>query len=79
MRNFFGSLRGTLRLIGQAFRYKLIVGASTVKLIQVVLQLTRHQPWTPDQSEAAGLLIDVVVGLAILHATGQAHESNPGQ
>lgn len=68
--------RGFFPLIGKAFRYNLIRSAALVKIIQATLELTGYAPWTPARAEAVELTIDMCVGIAVLYATGQAH-NNP--
>ena len=71
-KKFFGSIWG---LITKAFRYNLIKGAAVLKVIQAILVLTGHQPWSDAQNSSIETLIDFTVGIIVLIGVGQAHDN----
>jgi len=62
-------------LIKTAFKYNMIKGAAVIKLIQAVLVLSGHQPWTTDQNASVETLIDFAVAIIVLVGINHAHES----
>ena len=53
----------------------MIKGAAVIKLIQAVLVLSGHQPWTTDQNASVETLIDFAVAIIVLVGINHAHES----
>ena len=74
MKKFFGSLG---HLLKTAFKYNMIKGAAVIKLIQAVLVLSGHQPWSPDQNASVETLIDFIVAIIVLIGINHAHDSQP--
>lgn len=64
-------------LLKTAFKYNMIKGAAVIKLIQAVLVLSGHQPWTPEQNTSVEVLVDFVVGIVILVGINHAHNTQP--
>lgn len=62
-------------LAKNAFQYNLIKGAAVVKVLQAVLSLTGHQPWSSDMNASVETLIDFVVGIVVVVSMSQAHEN----
>ena len=65
------------RILHTAFHYNMIKGAAVIKVIQAVLVLTGQQPWSPEQSTAVEVLIDVVVAVVVVVGVNHAHDAQP--
>ena len=72
MKDFFKSL---WHLIKTAFKYNMIKGAAVIKLIQAVLVLSGHQPWSADQNASVETLIDFTVAIIVLVGINHAHDN----
>lgn len=62
-------------LVKKAFKYNLIKGAAVIKVIQAILVLSGHQPWSDPMNTSVETLLDFVVGIVVLVGVGQAHDN----